>query len=438
MSYNPEHATPIWRPFTQMKTAEPPLPVTSAQDALLHLADGREIVDAISSWWVITHGHRQPEILAAISDQITRLDQVIFADFTHEPAEEVAAALVSMMPPGLGRVFFSDNGSTSVEIALKMALQACKQNGQLEKTKFIAFSEAYHGDTVGAMSVSADGVFTQAYRELMFPVLRVRQGRLSSDTAETFVADFRETLERHHREVAAVILEPLIQGAAGMIVWPVEAVQDIERLCRAHGVYLIFDEVMTGFGRTGACFAFERAGVAPDLLCLAKGLTGGVLPLAVTIASEEIFSAFYSDDRSHTFFHGHSFTANPIACAAALANLKLIGGKEMPRNWRRIENIHQERLARLGGRGILKDQRQCGVVAAIEIESGGGYLDNLGPAIRKHALAQGVLLRPLGNVLYVLPPYSITDQQLHQVWDVVESCVELAESLAPLQTVPVP
>ncbi|MBI4083448.1 MAG: adenosylmethionine--8-amino-7-oxononanoate transaminase [Candidatus Lambdaproteobacteria bacterium] len=414
-----------------MQQARPLPTVVQALDAVLYLAGGAEVIDAISSWWVITHGHSQPEIAAAIAEQACRLDQVIFAEFTHEPAEEVARELVALLPPGLAHVFFSDNGSTAVEIALKMALQACRQRGEPRRTRFLAFSEAYHGDTVGAMSVGAAGVFTEPYRELLFPVLRAGQGRCSDDPPEAWLGDFRALLERHHAELAAVILEPLIQGAGGMIVWPEAAVREIAELCRRAGVLLIFDEVMTGFGRTGALFALEKLGVTPDLLCLSKGLTGGALPLAATIATRQVYAAFLSEDRRRTFFHGHSFTANPIACAAAAANLRLLAEPAVRARWRRIEAIHRQRLARLAGRPILRDGRCCGIVAAVELASPrAGYLDAIGPALHDHALARGVLLRPLGHILYILPPFSITDEQLHRVWDVVEECMALAERQA--------
>jgi len=429
MAVPPPSIPRIWRPYTQMKGAREPLRVASARRAVLRLADGREIIDAISSWWVITHGHRTPEIMEAIAEQTRSLDHVIFAEFTHAPAEALVELLVPLLPEGLDKVFFSDNGSTAVEVALKMALQACKQRGEPRRRRFLAFSAGYHGDTAGAMSVSARGPFTAPYGDLLFPVLRADQGRRTGDPLESWVAGFRTQVERHGEELAAVILEPLIQGAGGMVMWPETAVREIVTTCQARGILVIFDEVMTGFGRTGDLFAHTRLGLRPDLLCLSKGLTGGTLPLAVTVATDEVYQAFYSDDRSRMLFHGHSFTANPIACAAAAANLRLIAQPGVQRDWHRIGTIHHQRLQSLPHQHLLRDRRACGVVAAIEFDTEGGYLDGLGPALHHLALDSGVLLRPLGNILYVLPPYSITDEQLHRTWDVMDAAMNLVREM---------
>ncbi|MCB1053313.1 MAG: adenosylmethionine--8-amino-7-oxononanoate transaminase, partial [Acidobacteria bacterium] len=314
----------VWHPFTQMKTAPAPLKVRSAEGSRLYLTDGRVLIDAISSWWVITHGHCHPPLMQAIRRQTEQLDQVIFAGFSHEPAERLADQMVALTAPHFQKVFFSDDGSTSVEVALKMAIQAQHQWGQTQRTQFVAFEAAYHGDTVGAMSVGGPGPFTDPYLPMLFSVTRCKQGQTSDDPLERWVGPFEQWMHEHGDQTVAVILEPLVQGAGGMIMWPVAAVRRIVEVARAHGALVIFDEVMTGFGRTGSLFAYQKVGVAPDLLCLSKGLTGGTLPLSLTLATQAIFDAFWHDEKARMFFHGHSFTANPFGCAAAVANLSLL------------------------------------------------------------------------------------------------------------------
>lgn len=410
-----------------MKHAGPFPVVVSAKADRLYLANGQTLIDAISSWWVITHGHCCPEIMAAIAEQTNTLDQVIFAGFTHPGAERLAAGLVAITPPSLTRVFFSDDGSTSVEVALKMAMQACAQRGEPQRDGFLAFESAYHGDTVGAMSVGGEGIFTQAYKHMMFRIIRASHPSNASASPESYTADFHQKINEYGHRLAGVIVEPLIQGAGGMVMWPEAAVRDIVITCRAQGIPVIFDEVMTGFGRTGSVFAMDRLGLAPDLLCLSKGLTGGSLPLAVTMATESIYAAFLSDDRKRTFFHGHSFTANAISCAAANANLALLQKGDWSRRWREISEIHQSRLSQLRYADALEDRRCLGTVGAVALKTPqDGYLAPVGPKMYAHAFKRGVLLRPLGNVLYVLPPYCMTAATLHQVWDVVEECIALA------------
>lgn len=419
--------SPLWHPFTQMKDAGNFPMVVSADGCRLKLAGGATLIDAISSWWVITHGHCCAEIVAAIREQVGQLDQVIFAGFTHPKAEALAERLMAVTPPSLTRAFFSDDGSTAVEVALKMAIQSCRQRGWPQRNLFLAFEHAYHGDTVGAMSVGGESVFNQAYSGMMFRVIRAAHPSKSGAGANAFLADFIKKIECYGDRLAGVIVEPLVQGAGGMIVWPEEALRRIGEITREQGIYLIFDEVMTGFGRTGALFAMEKLGMAPDLVCLSKGLTGGMLPLSVTLASEPIYASFLSDDRAQTFFHGHSFTANPISCAAAHANLELCKSLHLAEQWRRIEAVHLRRLSRLRHPEILEDARHCGTIAAVEIKNPtGGYLSPIGPLMYRHALAEGVLLRPLGNVLYILPPYCMEDDELDRCWDVLESCLDLA------------
>ena len=427
----PEDTSPVWHPFTQMKGAGPFPRVVSARGSRLFLEDGSELIDAIASWWVITHGHCEPAIVEAIQRQVEVLDQVIFAGFTHPVAEELAQALVDMTPDPLTHVFFSDDGSTAVEVSLKMAIQSCRQKGEPQRNLFLAFKDAYHGDTVGAMSVGDDSVFNENYQDMMFRVVHAEHPTLSTSPISEWLADFHRQIETLGDRLAGVILEPLVQGSGGMIVWPEEAVIEIVKTCREKGIYVIFDEVMTGFGRTGALFAMEKLGVSPDLVAMSKGLTAGMLPLSVTLATDEIYDSFYSDDRTKTFFHGHSFTANAVTCAAALANIKLLRERDMATEWARIESIHRQRMAGLRRADILRDSRICGTIAAVEIEDQQtSYLSPLGPSMYARAQEHGVLLRPLGNILYILPPYCISDGELNQAWDALESCLDLAAELA--------
>ncbi len=418
----------IWHPYTQMATAPAPIAVERAEGAWLHTADGRSILDAISSWWVILHGHCNPRIAAAIARQAAALDQVILAGFTHDPAERLARELVGMTPPGLEHVFFSDDGSTAVEVALKMACQYWQNRGEPGRTRFVSLEGSYHGDTIGAMSVSGVDVFRRVFAKLLFDVERVSNPCLAdvlepSRRPERQIACAEELdglLARLRGQVAAVILEPMIQGAGGMIIWPREFLAGARAACDRHDVLLIADEVFTGFGRTGKLFACEHGPVTPDILCLSKAITGGVLPLAATLTTGRVYDAFLSEDRGRTFFHGHSFTGNPIACAAALESIALLRDGGMERVGE-IEAIHRARLEALAGRADVLDASCLGLVARIELRphSAGGYLDDIGPRLAREFLARDVLLRPLGNVVYVLPPLAMTDDELHRVHDVI-------------------
>ncbi|MBS0614562.1 MAG: adenosylmethionine--8-amino-7-oxononanoate transaminase, partial [Proteobacteria bacterium] len=310
--------SPVWHPFAQHALGSEFPEVVRTEGAYLHTRDGRRVLDAICSWWVITHGHRHPTIVEAVRRQVERLDQVIFAEFTHEPAEALARGLLEVLPPGLSHIFYSDSGSTSVEVALKMALGCWHHRGQ-PRTRFLVLEHGYHGDTVGTMSVGARGVFTSAYEPLLFQVDRLPFPAAGRESATL------DALERACRapDTAALLLEPLVLGAGGMLMYSAATLQRMHEICAAHRVLFIADEVMTGWGRTGTRFACEQAGIFPDILCSSKGLTGGLLPLAITACRPAIFDAHYSTDRERTFWHSSSFTANPIACAAALANLEV-------------------------------------------------------------------------------------------------------------------
>ena len=385
--------------------------VDSGEGAWLQTEHGR-LLDAISSWWVITHGHRHPEIVAAIKAQADRLDQVIFAGFTHQPAEDLARGLIDIAPKGLAHVFYSDSGSTSVEVALKMALGFWRNQNSPRK-RIIALEHAYHGDTVGTMSAGARGVFNAAYEPLLFDVARLPfpQGR----GCDTLAA-----LEELAKDAAALIVEPLILGAGGMHIYGAELLGKMKALCERHGTLFIADEVMTGFGRTGTLFACEQAGITPDILCVAKGLTGGSLPLAATLCMPEIFQAHYSPDRSRTFFHSSSFTANPIACAAAVANLQVWREEPVRERVAALGEMQQQRLARFQDDRRFESVRRLGTIAALDLKvSDPGYLAGRGPELTAFFHARGILLRPLGNTIYVMPPYCITAAELDLVYDAI-------------------
>jgi adenosylmethionine-8-amino-7-oxononanoate aminotransferase len=400
--------SPIWHPFTQHGLQPQMLEIASAQGAWLDTRDNRRILDGISSWWVVTHGHCHPRIVAAIEHQARRLDQVIFAGFTHEPAETLARGLIDVAPPGLAHVFFSDSGSTSVEVALKMALGYWRNIGE-KRRRIVALEHGYHGDTVGGMSVGARGVFTAAYEPLLFDVVRIpfpAAGR-EQETIDAFDAACAA------EPVAALIVEPLILGAGGMLIYEASVLRELKGVAEAHGALLIADEVMTGWGRTGEVFACTKGGVAPDILCLAKGITGGSLPLAVTLCTPKIFAAHVSTDRTKTFFHSSSYTANPIACAAANANLDIWGTEPVAERIAALADTHAERLGPFRADDRFANVRQLGTIAALDlVVSDAGYLAAAGPRLTQFFIERGVLLRPLGNTIYVMPPYCITPAEL--------------------------
>jgi len=386
----------LWHPYTQALTAPAPIPIERAEGVWLYTEDGRRILDGISSWWVNIHGHSHPKLNAALAKQAGELEHVVFAGCTHRPAVELAERLLEILPAGLARVFYSDNGSTAVEVALKLAIQYWINRGEPQRKTIVTLHNAYHGDTVGAMSASEDSVFTRAFSNLLFPVERVRD-----------LEEMERCLEAH--SAAAVLIEPMLQGAGGMIVWPVEFVAGVRRLCDRYGTLMIADEVLTGFGRTGKMFACEHAAIAPDIICLSKALTAGYLPLGVTATTTAVYDAFLSDDRSKTFFHGHSYTANPLACAVAIASLDLFRDEA---TLARVTRLEQQLRAGFEPLRTLGDVRVIGGVAAVELTSNKpGYLDQIGPRLAAAFLARGLLLRPLGNVVYFMPPYCISESE---------------------------
>ncbi|KUM25056.1 adenosylmethionine-8-amino-7-oxononanoate aminotransferase [Mesorhizobium loti] len=410
----------VWHPFTQ-HALEPAIPeIVRTDGAYLHKADGTRILDAISSWWVVTHGHRHPRIIKAIETTAASLDQIIFAGFTHEPAERLAKALVDLAPSELDWVFYSDSGSTSVEVALKMALGYFRNIGA-PRSRIVVMEHSYHGDTIGTMSVGARGVFNAAYEPLLFEVDTIpfpAPGR-EQETLDRFEAVSRD------QHAAALIVEPLVLGAGGMLMYPAWVLAELKRIAEASGTLLIADEVMTGWGRTGTMFACQQAHVSPDILCTSKGLTGGTIPLAATLATDAIFQGHYSLDRKKTFFHSSSYTANPIACAAALANVEIWQDESVAERIAALGALQAAGLRRFRDNPCFTDCRVTGTIAALDLRAGSaGYLAEIGPKLRTFFLEQGLLIRPLGNVLYLLPPYCITGAELDRLYDAIEEAGE--------------
>jgi adenosylmethionine-8-amino-7-oxononanoate aminotransferase len=423
----------IWHPFTNSALDPAPIEIERAGGVWLYSKDGRKIIDAVSSWWVNIHGHANLRIAEAISAQARKMEHVILAGFTHEPAEELASRLRKWVAPSITHMFFSDDGSTAVEVALKLALQYFSNTGRSEKREIVALEHGYHGDTAGAMSVSDDSPFTDPFRSMRYQVHRVHSAycyrcpvglRRESCHIEC-VGKLEELLAERGEKIAAVIAEPLLQAAGGMIVHPVEFLQRVRALCTKHGVLLIADEVLTGFGRTGKMFACDLAGVAPDLMCLSKGITGGFLAMGATLCSDHVESAFRSQNRLHTFYHGHSYTGNALACAAAVESLKIFDDEPVFDRIAEIARINSERLAQFKRFPIVSDIRQIGTIGAIELRAeDAGYLSAMRPKLYRFFLEHGVLLRPLGNVVYVLPPYVISPVELNHVYDVIQEAIQ--------------
>lgn len=397
-------SSPIWHPFTQHGLEEPIPLVERAEGAVLHTRDGRRIIDAISSWWVNTHGHCHPRIMAAIAEQTRHLDQIIFAGWTHQPAEDLAHGLLQIMPDHLARAFFSDSGSTSVEVALKMALGFWHAQAEPRHT-IVVMEHSYHGDTIGAMSVGERGVFNQAYEQLLFDVVTIPFPHPGQEQA-TFDALDHACASK----AAAFIVEPLVLGAGGMLMYPPHFLAELHRICARHGVLFLADEVMTGWGRTGTLLACEQAGITPDILCLSKGLTGGAIPLAVTLASEPVYQAHYSTDRARMFFHSSSYTANPIACAAANANLAIWRDEPVADRIAALAAMQQQALDQLASIPGISELRRCGTILACEIGSGRSYMADIAPRLLDYFRDRDMLVRPLGNTVYLMPPYCITPE----------------------------
>jgi adenosylmethionine---8-amino-7-oxononanoate aminotransferase len=412
--------SPIWHPFTQHALQPEMVKIARGEGAYLYAADGRRIIDAIASWWVVTHGHCHPSIVRAVQSQAEQLNQIIFAGHTHEPAEQVAAAMLKVAPRGLDYVFFSDSGSTSVEVALKMALGYWHNIGE-RRSRIVVMQHSYHGDTIGTMSVGARGVFNAAYGPLLFDVTSVpfpAQGKEQA-TLDALEAACRD-------KPAAFIVEPLILGAGGMLMYPPSVLKEMKRICQASSVWFIVDEVMTGWGRTGTLFACEQAEVVPDIACYSKGLTGGALPLAVTLCRSEIFDAHFSHDRSRTFFHSSSYTANPIACAAAKANLDLWNDPAGLARVASVAAMQEKALAPFQFDQRFKNVRRTGTITALDLDvRDSGYLAEIGPKLLAFFGGRNLLLRPLGNTIYVMPPYCVTQADLDEIYAAIAEAASL-------------
>jgi len=422
----------IWHPFTPLKDAPIPLKVIHGKGAEITLENGKVLIDAISSWWVNIHGHAHPLISKAILDQALKIEHVIFAGFTHEPAELLARNLTSLLPKSLNRVFFSDNGSTAVEVALKMAVQYFYNLGE-KRSAFIAFEGDYHGDTFGAMATASRSVFSEPFDSMLFethfvPYPETWLGDATVEAREQQILSNIESIFVESTDTfAGVIIEPLVQGAGGMRMCRPVFLQKLEKLCKEHGILLIFDEVMTGFGRTGDYFACLKAESTPDIICLSKGITGGFLPLSVTITSEKIQDAFKSNDNRHTFWHGHSYTANPLGCAAANASFEILTSQQ---KFRKLEIMQAEYESMLSEWEGIEKVRRCGTILAFDLktESETGYFNSIASDLKRLFPEMGVLLRPLGNVIYVMPPYCITEVQLEKVYTAIKTALSHTQS----------
>lgn len=421
MTLQEKDAAYLWHPYTQHKTASPPVVVARAQGALVWDVNGKEYVDAIASWWVNPFGHSNKFIADAIYKQLTTLEHVLFGGFTHEPAITVAEKLLAMLPPNQQKVFFSDNGSTAVEVAIKASLQFFYNKGETRKT-IIAFEDAFHGDTFAAMAASGISLYTQAFQGMFIDVVRIPVPVKGKE--ELSVAALKSAVENN--ACAAFIFEPLVLGAAGMVMYEPWVLDELIAFCRQNGVLTIADEVMTGFGKTGKNFACDYLTQLPDAVCLSKALTGGTIPMAVTTFTQQIFDGFYSDDINKALFHGHTFTANPTGCAAALAAFELLASREMQDNIKRINESHRKISARFASHPKVKTVRILGTIFALEIKAEGAtaYYGELRNKLYDFFIENGVILRPVGNIVYILPPYIISEEQLRFIYEKVELALE--------------
>ena len=437
----------IWHPYTQHKDILPPIPVVKGKGTLLFDDKGQAYIDAISSWWVNIHGHSHPHIAEKIYKQAGELEHVIFTGFTHEPAVELAERLLPLLPGDFSRVFYSDNGSTAVEVAIKMAIQYWGNKGDAgadrgkpgagaggpgngsnagkpgagvvpARTKILAFRHSYHGDTFGAMSVSERSLFTAPFSDYLFEVIFI-----DTPTREN-IYELLSLVRKQGSDIACFIYEPLLQAAGGMRIYEAQLMDELLSEVAGQGILCIADEVLTGFGRTGRLFAGEYLRSKADIICLSKGLTGGTMALGVTAVTERLFEAFLSDDKKKTLFHGHSFTANPIACAASLASLDLLLEEDCLQRIRHITHRHEAFLEILALYPIVRNARAIGTILAFELNAGqDGYINAIGPAITKEALGRGIYLRPLGNTVYMMPPYCITEKEMDQVYEFLVHCI---------------
>lgn len=412
--------SPVWHPFTQHALYDDFPTIVRAEGAFLYTDDGRRILDAIASWWVVTHGHCHPNIVRAIQDEAARLNQIIFAGQTHPAAEEVAERLIRLSPKGLSHVFFSDSGSTCVEVAIKMALGYWRHTGA-PRERIVVMEHSYHGDTIGTMSVGARGVFNAAYEPLLFSVDCIPFPAAGKEQ------DTLDALERACRNrPAALIVEPLVLGAGGMLMYSPQTLKEMRRICTEADVLFIADEVMTGWGRTGTLFACEQAGITPDIVCYSKGITGGALPLAVTLCTRPIFDAHYSTDRTKTFYHSSSYTANPVACAAALANLKMWDDSAVRTRIDALCTMQERALETFRDDPRFTNVRRCGTITALDLKvEDAGYLADITPRLWAYFNEHDLLIRPLGNTIYVMPPYCVTQGDIDRIYAAIDEAANL-------------
>lgn len=408
----------IWHPLTQHKTHPGMIALRKAQGAVLTDMTGKEYIDGIASWYTSAYGHCHPYIIECVSQQMQQLDQVVFSSFTHQPALELSEELLKILPGNQQKLFFSDNGSTSVEVAIKMALQYWFNKGE-KKSTLIAFKDGFHGDTFGAMSVSGLSVYNGAFKEYSLDVLRLSVP--NADNYKEVVLQLEDWLK--HNNVAAFIYEPLVQGAAAMKMHCPEHLDALLQVCHTYDVLCIADEVMTGFGKTGKNFASEYMSVQPDLICLSKALTAGLIPMAITTCTQDVYDAFYDDSVAKGFFHGHTYTANPLACAAALAGVRLLQSKDIKRQINKIAESHRRFSNRLQAYTYCKNVRQKGVILAFELDIPMERYGSLRNELYTFFMNNGVFLRPLGNTIYILPPFVITDHQLEKIYRLIEEAI---------------
>ncbi len=412
----------LWHPYTQHKTSKPPIAIVKGEGALLWDDSNKEYIDAIASWWVNPFGHSNRFIADAIYKQLTTLEHVLFGGFTHEPAVVLSEKLIEILPKNQKKIFFSDNGSTAVEVAIKVALQYF-YNKEEKKTTIIAFENAFHGDTFAAMAASGISFYTQAFEGMFIDIVRIPVPIKGQEEA-SFQALAKAI---KNNSCAGFIFEPLVQGAAGMVMYEPEALDKLIKICQESKVLTIADEVMTGFGKTGKTFACDYLQTQPDMMCLSKALTGGTIPMAITTFTQELFDAFYSDDINKALFHGHTFTANPTGCAAALASLELLQTDEMQINIARVNQRHLEFQKHIETHPKVTATRVLGVIFALEIktENQASYYGTLRNKLYDFFIENGIVLRPVGNIVYILPPYIITDSQMQKIYEVVESALEI-------------
>ena len=411
----------LWHAYTQHKTSDTPIAITKGKDALLWDENGNTYIDAIASWWVNPYGHSNERLARKAYEQLTSLEHVLFGGFTHQPACDLAEALLKILPKNQSKVFFSDNGSTAVEVAVKIALQYHYNRGE-KRTTFIAFEEAFHGDTFAAMAVSGISLYTTAFQGQLLDVVRIPIPEKGQEEACK-----QRLLEVIAKEpCAAFIFEPLVLGAAGMRMYAPEVLDELIQICREHQVLTIADEVMTGFGKTGKTFACDYLKQMPDMICLSKALTGGTIPLSVTTTTEAIYQAFYSDDISKALFHGHTFMANPTGCTIALESLKILAEDEMQANLKRIHSRHVAFAAKMDKHPKVAHTRTLGVIVALDLQvpDTGEYYGTIRNELYRFYISHGVILRPVYHTIYILPPYIITDKQLDRVYQVVEESIE--------------